>query len=120
MAVQIVRFKDGLDVITDINPVETDEMELSSPMMFEIRNQNLLLQQWIPMALIKSNNVRVNKSEILCTMEPNDDFKEYYVNAISDLKKEMKDMKNKKNSVDSPDVMEALAELSGNKNINIH
>jgi hypothetical protein len=120
MAVQIVRFKDGLDIITDINPTQADEMELSAPMMFEIRNQNLLLQQWIPMALIKNDNVRINKSEILCTMEPNDDFKDYYVNAINDLKKEMKNMKNKKNSVDSPDVVEALAELSNNKDINIH
>ena len=120
MAVQIVRFKDGLDIITDVNSVESNEMELSTPMMFEIRNHNLLLQQWIPLALIKEDNVKINKSEILCVMEPNDDFKEYYVNAISDLKKEMKDMKNKKNSEDSIDIMEAINELSVNKNINIH
>ena len=119
MAIQIVRFKDGLDVITDVTQ-QSEQIELSSPMMFEIRNSNLVLQYWLPLAVLKEDKVMVNNNDILCRMEPNEDFKEYYLNTVDNLKKEIKNIKNKKDSEESLDVMEAIAELSGSKNINIH
>ena len=125
MAIQIVRFKDGLDVISNVMDHSIDsthhgEIELSNPMVFEVRNSNLVLQYWLPLAVLKEEKVNINKSDILCRMEPNDDFKEYYSSTIDALKKEIKEIKKKKNSEESSDVMEAIAELSVNKNINIH
>ena len=123
MAVQIVRFKDGLDVIGNviehsIDSTKHGELELSNPMLFEVRNSHLVLQHWLPLAVIKGEKVDVNKNDVLCRMEPNDDFKEYYINTVKNLKKEIKEMKKQKEA--GVDVLEALTELNQNKNINIH
>lgn len=118
MAVQIVRLKDGFDVITDTNYLE-QEIQLKDPMIFHLKNQNLVLQQWLPLAVIKESKVTINKSEVLCVMEPNEDFKEYYVNTVESLQVELNNIKKEKD--EGTDVMEAIAELSMNKDtINIH
>ena len=117
MAIEIIRFKDGLDVITDTFH-GTNSIEIKNPMLFQIRNQNLVLQHWLPLSVIKGESTVVEKDNIMCIMEPNDDFKEYYENTVNVLKKELKTMKEEKES--GVDVMEAIAELETNKNINIH
>jgi hypothetical protein len=123
MTVQILRFKDGLDVICKAFVHDTESLlygkiEIESPMIFEIRNQNLVLQHWLPLAVMKSNKALVDRNDVLCTLEPNDDFKEYYINTVKNLKKELREMKKERES--GVDVMEAIAELATNKNINIH
>jgi len=117
MAVQIIRLKDGLDVFCNANDI-LEEVELDNPMVFHLKNQNLVLQQWLPLAVIKSEKVSVNKTDILCRMDPNDDFKEYYTNTVKELKRELREIKNEKDA--GVDIMEALAELESNKDINIH
>ena len=112
MAIQIVRFKDGLDIITDTNYIN-NIVNLKDPMIFQIRNQNLVLQQWLPLAVIKQSNVTIDSSEILCTMEPNEDFKEYYVNTVKEMQVELKNIKKEKDQ--GLDVMEAINELNLNK-----
>lgn len=117
MIVQIVRFKDGLDVITGINQ-DNNQVELSNPMMFQVKNSSLMLQNWLPLAVMKGDTVTVDKTEILCTMNPNDDFTEYYLNMVQDLKKEIKQMKKEREL--GLDVVEAMAELETIKENNIH
>jgi hypothetical protein len=117
MAVEIVRLKDGLDVITDTNYLD-DQVCLQDPMIFELRNQNLVLQQWLPLAVIKNSKVSIHKSEVLCTMEPNEDFKEYYMNTVENLQNELRNIKKERDA--GLDVVEAINELSMNKDINIH
>ena len=120
MAIQIVRFKDGLDVISNVYDCN-QEIELADPMIFQIRNSHLVLQHWLPLAVMKGDSVNVNKDDILCRMDPNDDFKEYYETTVDNLKKEITDIRNKKEPEEGLDVMEAIAELTMNKdNINIH
>lgn len=127
MTVQIVRFKDGLDVISNVD--YTDEtIELSSPMMFEIRNANLMLQHWLPLAIMKGDTVKINKSEILCVMDPNDDFSEYYTETVNKMKEILNTDKKSENILNElRDVVESMAEmeeamdeLEHNKNIKIH
>lgn len=118
MIIQIVRFKDGLDVICGTKDYGT-KMELSSPMMFEIRNANLILQHWLPLSVMKGDSVSVDKSEILCVMSPNDDFSEYYSHTVEKMKQVLEN-KNKESEEELKDVMEAFTELETSKNILIH
>ena len=50
MTVQIVRLKDGFDVVTQLQ-YKQDEVEFTNPMVFEIRNTALVLQHWLPLAV---------------------------------------------------------------------
>lgn len=91
MEIKIVRFKDGLDVICDCTSISSptnDQYKIVDPMLFEIRGVNLMLQYWLPVAVMKDDFVYVNKEDILCTMDPNDDFAEYYVESLRRMKEE--------------------------------
>ena len=87
--IKIVRFKDGLDVVCHFNYTSEDEsmMELETPMMFEVRNTNLVMQHWLPLSLMKKNTVKIKTEEVLCLIEPSDEFAEYYHDTVTKMNK---------------------------------
>jgi MinD-like ATPase involved in chromosome partitioning or flagellar assembly len=122
MTVQIVRFKDGLDVICNIDYKDlSDKVELFNPMIFEVRNTNLVMQQWLPLAVIKGNSVMIDNREILCVMDPNDDFAEYYeetvrkTNEVLRKKEEISDDKEK-----IQEFLQSLIDLETSKDVIKH
>lgn len=54
---------------------------------------NISMDYWLPEPLIKSGMASINKDKIIAIMEPSDDFKEYYENALDTVEKtkEVKD-----------------------------
>lgn len=110
MTVQIVRFKDGLDVICNIDYKDlSDKVELFNPMIFEVRNTNLVMQQWLPLAVIKGNSVMIDNREILCVMDPNDDFAEYYEETVRKMNEVLR--KKDETSDDKEKIKEFLQSL---------
>lgn len=117
MTVQIVRFKDGIDVICGVNHLE-GEIEITNPMMFEIRSANLVLQQWLPLAIMKGNSVTINDHAILCTMEPNDAFAEYYVETVrkmDNILKKEKSMDTSRDLEEAEELLKSLIEMETTK-----
>lgn len=86
MAVKILRLKDGLDIICDCIFEKNDKLVIENPMLFELRGTNLILQYWLPMAVMKGESVEIGMDNVVCTMDPNDDFEEYYTSSILRLK----------------------------------
>ena len=118
--VKIVRFKDGLDVITTRTSLTKDLVELDNPMMFEVRNSHLILEQWLPLAVMEGDTVTIQTKEILCEMNPNSDFAEYYVETIRKLKRALRQEKDEpRDEDDMKDMLEALIELE-TANASIH
>jgi len=79
--IKIVRLQDGLDLICGCNK-QHDSYELTSPMMFQLKGTNLLMQHWLPISLIKDNKTIIREDDILCVAQPSDDFIEYYQNTV--------------------------------------
>ena len=120
MTVQIVRLKDGSDVISQVYVFGTDSVfsgsvELQYPMMFSVINQNLVLEHWLPLAVMKEKSVMIPREEVLCFMEPNDNFEDYYKSAV----RKVTSVINKKET-EVEEMMEALDELENTKGIKIH
>jgi hypothetical protein len=86
--VKLLRLKDGIDVICDCIFEKDNKIMIDSPMLFELRGMNLVLQQWLPAAVMKGDSVEISSSDVLFTMEPTEDFEEYYINAMVKLKNE--------------------------------
>lgn len=82
MAVKILRLKDGLDIICDCIFEKDNKVVVDNPMLFELRGMNLMLQHWLPVAVMKETSVELKAEEILCTMDPTDDFEEYYITSV--------------------------------------
>ena len=83
--IQIVRLKDGRDIICNVE-FETDGMiSMEEPMLFEVRNANLMIQHWLPVAITKVNKVTIHEENVLCIFEPNNTFREYYEGLVSNI-----------------------------------
>lgn len=120
-SVKIVRFKDGLDVITTRTTISDDLIELNNPMMFELRNSHLVMEQWLPLAVMEGDTVTIQSKEILCEMNPNSEFAEYYVETIRRLKRALRqEQEEPRDEIGMRDMLTALIELETANNVLIH
>jgi hypothetical protein len=117
--VKILRFKDGLDIICTMAPMG-DDIQLDSPMVFEVRNTNLVLQQWLPLSVMKGTSVNVNRGDVLCIIEPNEDFAEYYSNTIGKMKSALASKEHSEQAAELREVVEAMVEMESTRNLLIH
>ena len=120
--VKIVRFKDNLDVVCFMEELEDNKFSITDPLIFEIRNSNLVMQHWLPVAMIKENKTVVNGSDILCVMEPEEEFCEYYMTTVEKLN-QSKLPKTKSKDEEKElliGIMEALNEMDNTKNLILH
>ena len=120
MTVQIVRLKEGVDVVTEIEFMKNNghaEAELTFPMMFELRNTALVLQHWLPLAVMEGNSVMIPCDEILCVMEPNENFREYYIEMVGKVSSTLKTTREEDNM---EALMEALEEMEHMEGTPIH
>ena len=120
--IKIVRFKDNLDVVCFMEELEDNKFSLEDPLIFEIRNSNLVMQHWLPVAMIKENKTVVNGSDILCTMEPEEEFCEYYMTTVEKLNQSKLPKTNSKDEEKEllMGIMEALNEMDNTKNLILH
>ena len=65
---------------------------------------------------MKGTSVKIPRDEIICFMDPNESFEEYYNKAVSKLSSVM----DNDNEEELNDVMEAMDELEHKKGISIH
>ena len=121
--VKIVRFKDGMDVICFYETLNNEFVDVKEPMMFEIRNMNLVMQQWLPIAMIKENRATVKHEDILCVMEPSDDFKEYFQTTVEKVNDSIQKKKNASTEEEKEymlEVLSAMDEMDNLKNLKLH
>lgn len=90
MNIKIVRLKSGDDVIANVdNSIDKDKVILYYPMAFHIIERNrmtqIVLSHYLPYQLIEEDMCILNSEEVLFYLEPNDQFKEYYVNSVEKL-----------------------------------
>lgn len=83
--IKILRFKDGQDVICRVLEETLKSIDIEDPMVFEVRNANLMIQQWLPIAVVKNKTVQLKLQDVLCIFEPNDNFREYYEGLVAKI-----------------------------------
>jgi len=121
--IKIVRFKDGLDVICFFDNLNAEVVDIIEPMMFEVRNMNLVMQQWLPIAMIKENRASVKWEDILCVMEPSEDFKEYFHTTVEKVNDTLDKKKNASTDEEKEymlEVLSAMDEMDNTKNLKLH
>jgi hypothetical protein len=115
----IIRFKDGLDVICSREQVDSSLIRIYDPMIFEIRGGNLMLQNWLPVDIMKENHVLIGVENILCAFSPTEEFKDYYLQTL-DKMNEILQSKNSPKEEDIINLMESLNEFKNLKGTLIH
>jgi len=120
--IKIVRLKNGDDIIGQFTANGINSYDIVEPMTVDLeyrgKEAGLVMRHWLPVQLIKSNEVVLAKQDILCVIEPADDFCEYYENTIIKIH----DLLKAKNLVDSlsdeeiEDMLNEFEELQHNGN----
>lgn len=83
-SIKIVRLKTGEDVVGYITEDLYGKILIKEPMCIDFQYDNksnsdvLSLMNWIPVSIIKVNEVSLFENDILAFFEPTDKFIEYY------------------------------------------
>lgn len=117
--IKIVRLKNGEDIIGNLTDNTDGDYEISEPMSVSLvqkgHESGLVMSHWLPVQLIKKNEIKINSRDVLTMFEPNDEFAEYYTNTVEKIKQLLK----AKNVADSmtdeeiEDIMDALNDGEG-------
>lgn len=80
---RIVRLQNGCDIIAAVDEIMEGQYILNSPMEFEIQHNragtaHIVMQSFLPENLVKTNEVMLDKKDIVFITIPSDDFTEYY------------------------------------------
>jgi SAM-dependent MidA family methyltransferase len=117
--IKIVRLKNGEDIIGNLSDNTNGDYEISEPMSVSLvqkgHESGLVMSHWLPVQLIKKNEIKINSRDVLTMFEPNEEFAEYYTNTVEKIKNLLK----AKNVADSmtdeeiEDIMDALEDGDG-------
>jgi SAM-dependent MidA family methyltransferase len=117
--IKIVRLKNGEDIIGNLTDNIDGHFEISEPMSVSLvqkgHESGLVMSHWLPVQLIKKNEIKISSCDVLTMFEPNDEFAEYYTNTVEKIKNLLK----AKNVADSmtdeeiEDIMDAIDDGEG-------
>ena len=117
--IQIIRLKNGEDIIGEVL-TDTGDYEIQEPMSVSIEyrgNQSgLVMNHWLPIGVMDGNSVVVPLEEVLCFMDPNTRFLEFYQEMVAKLNSSLDGIKDE----DMELMAEAMDELENTKGISIH
>jgi SAM-dependent MidA family methyltransferase len=98
--IKIVKLRNGEDLVGTLTSTDIGNYRLEEPMSFEIdfrhNSSGLIMRHWLPVQLVKKNEIELTQKDILAIIEPADDFCEYYWNTVEKIK----DLLKAKNLVD--------------------
>lgn len=109
--INILRLKNGEDIVSYIDQYNKDELILREPMLVVIKpdyksgQQMIGMDSWLPFQILKNNEVVLKTSDVLLTMHPNSEFTEFYENTVHNLKS-----KTEKNNTESDEESTRLTE----------
>lgn len=91
--IKILRLKSGEDIITYFEQVDRMNIILRNPMVVLVKNdtrsgrQIIMMDNWLPVPLIKTNEAFITEQLIVTAMEPSVEFSEYFENAVLSFNK---------------------------------
>jgi hypothetical protein len=117
----ILRLQSGEDIIGTTTPFDGG-IHIVEPMSFYVNYRNnepkgvLQLSHWLPVQMIMSNEAYIRNEDILVIMEPEEQFMEYYVNAVSKIKDVLEDQMD----LDENQIKDIFDSMDNLKNQSIH
>ena len=119
--IKIVRLKNGEDIVGQITNVD-DAYDVIEPMTVDVeyrgKEPGLVMRHWLPIQLVKYNEITIKQTDVLCVLEPSEDFAEYYMNTVEKVHNLLK-ARNLVDELDDDevnDIMDALDELQQHGN----
>jgi hypothetical protein len=119
--IKILRMKTGENIVGYVTDIDDMKFHIRTPMLIDIQTDNQTMKQmfvirsWLPHQLIISNETTLWMNDVLFTLEPNEEFIEYYTESVYKLERllAMKEIMDYLESED--DITEAMNELKSSQ-----
>lgn len=117
--VKILRLVTGEDIICNYYKISKDSYVVADPMMlivkFKGKDSTVIMEHWLPVEVIKNNEVLINPRDVVTMFDPKDSLAEYYTNLVDKLHRTIEKRKQLENMDldEMVDIMEALEESQG-------
>jgi hypothetical protein len=113
--IKIVRLKSGEDIIGNVTANGIQYYDIDEPMAFEVdyrgNHSGLVMRHWLPVQLLKKNQIQLNAHDVLCVLEPDDEFSEYYLNTVEKVNRLLEAKASVKNMTDE-EIQEIVDEFN--------
>jgi len=88
--IQIIRLRDGEDIIANIAKSDHSVFHLTNPMtLFHKRMSEgkmvVFMTPWLPIEIIELNEAKIFCNEVLTVVEPKKSMMDYYVKAVTEM-----------------------------------
>ena len=117
--IRIVKLQNGEDLVGTLTTNEYGNYRLEEPMSFEIdfrhNSSGLIMRHWLPVQLIKKNEIELTHKDIIAVLEPAEDFCEYYCNTVEKIKTLLA-AKNAIDDLDDDEIQEMINEFEELRN----
>ena len=122
--IKIVRLKNGEDIIGNLCNKDDGNLDITEPMSVQIVEEGnhrpgLVMSHWLPVQLIKKNEITINSRDVLTMFDPNEEFCEYYQNTVDKLHDVMK-AREYTDSLSDEEIEEVMESLIESKGQSIH
>lgn len=118
--IKVVKLKDGCDVVCDMSLVKGEYL-LKNPMAVEMRpgknGYQILMENWLPVGLIKDNEAFISVDEVICTLEPNEELIEYYSMAVERVNEALMNSEKGSEDDDMEEILEAFKEMGSKEHV---
>jgi hypothetical protein len=118
--IKILRMITGEDIICSFIKVSSESYVLQDPMLliikFKGKESVILMEHWLPIEVIKSNEILINPRDVITMFDPKDSLAEYYQNLITKLHKAIEQkakLENMEDLNEMIDIMDAIEESQG-------
>jgi len=109
--IQIIRLRDGEDIIANIAKSDHSIFHLTNPMtLFHKRMSEgkmvVFMTPWLPIEIIQLNEAKIFCNEVLTIVEPKKSMMEYYVKAVTEMNENLKHLEENISVYDGDEIEE--------------
>jgi hypothetical protein len=119
--IKIVRLQNGEDLIGDVAFRSDDTIDIYQPMVFGMdyraKNPSLVIKYWLPLQLIKKNEVSINLCDILFITDPTTDFSEYYMHTVGEINDLLDDSDQSSENIDDKQLLDQFDQITNVNNV---
>jgi hypothetical protein len=112
--IKIIKLQNGEDIVGAVTANGVQYYDIEEPMLFEIdyrgNHSGLVMRHWLPVQLLKKNYIQLKTQDVLCILEPDEEFSEYYLHTVEKIKRLLK-AKASVNEMSNEEIQEIVDEL---------
>jgi hypothetical protein len=88
--IKIVRLISGEDIVGTLTDTLDGNYDVAEPMAVDVefrgKESGLIMRHWLPVQIVKKNEISLSRKDVLCILEPSDEFCEYYANTVEKIR----------------------------------